>query len=84
MRPNLTLLEAADPYSFGITAPGTDYDYVSRYFSPSAGIPENLVSGSLHLSLVPYWAECLGFGKHEIHAYQASAWDGELHCTYHP
>ena len=82
MRPNLSLLEAAAPYGFAITAPGSEYDCVSRYFSPSAGIPEDPVTGSLHSSLVPYWAGQLG--KNTIHAYQASARGGELRCEYHP
>ena len=82
MRPNLSLLESAAPYGFGITAPGETYDCVSRYFSPGSGIPEDPVTGSLHSSLVPYWARRLG--RNEIHAFQASARGGELRCSYHP
>jgi len=82
MRPNLSLLETAAPFGFGITAPGKEYDCVSRYFSPSSGIPEDPVTGSLHSSLVPYWAKQLN--KNTIHAYQASARGGELRCEYHP
>ncbi|MEL6406711.1 MAG: PhzF family phenazine biosynthesis protein [Chloroflexota bacterium] len=82
IQPNLTLLESAAPYGFAITAPGKQYDCVSRYFSPSAGIPEDPVTGSLHSSLIPYWSKRLN--KKDIHAYQASARGGELRCTYHP
>jgi len=82
MKPNMSILETATPYGFAITAPGKDYDCVSRYFSPSSGIGEDPVTGSLHSSLVPYWAKQLG--KNSIHAYQASARGGELRCEYHP
>ena len=61
-----------------VTAKGTDYDCVSRYFCPNAGIPEDPVTGSAHCSIVPYWAEKLG--KTSLRAYQASARGGELEC----
>lgn len=52
--------------------------FVSRYFAPGAGIPEDPVTGSIHATLVPYWAERLG--RHELMAYQASARGGWLYC----
>jgi PhzF family phenazine biosynthesis protein len=52
------------------------YDFLSRYFAPWVGIPEDPVTGSAHTVLVPYWAERLG--KRRLHAYQASARGGEL------
>lgn len=39
---------------------GTDYDFVSRYFAPSAGILEDPVTGSAHTALAPYWSQALG------------------------
>ncbi len=81
MQVNMSILETAAPYGFAITAPGSDYDCVSRYFTPSSGIGEDPVTGSLHSSLVPYWAKQLG--KNDILAYQASARGGELRCIYH-
>lgn len=62
------------------TAPGEDYDMVSRVFSPGAGIPEDPVTGSAHCALVPYWAERLE--KTALRSYQASARGGELICEY--
>ena len=61
-----------------VTAPGTDCDFVSRYFAPGAGIDEDPVTGSIHSVLVPYWAEKLG--KTGLRARQVSARGGELRC----
>ncbi|MBX2863909.1 MAG: PhzF family phenazine biosynthesis protein [Leptolyngbyaceae cyanobacterium MAG.088] len=57
------------------------YDFISRYFVPAMGIPEDPVTGSSHCSLGPYWQAKLG--KDKMLAYQASARGGELHieCT---
>jgi PhzF family phenazine biosynthesis protein len=60
------------------SAPGTDCDFVSRYFAPHAGIPEDPVTGSAHCTLVPYWAKRLG--KSKLHARQISRRGGELFC----
>jgi predicted PhzF superfamily epimerase YddE/YHI9 len=46
------------------------YDFVSRYFAPSAGIDEDPVTGSAHCCLGPFWSE--RFGKPELSGYQAS------------
>jgi PhzF family phenazine biosynthesis protein len=61
-----------------VTAPGKDVDFVSRFFAPAAGVPEDPVTGSAHCNLIPYWAGKLG--KTELHAYQVSARKGELWC----
>jgi predicted PhzF superfamily epimerase YddE/YHI9 len=61
-----------------VTAPGTDCDFVSRYFAPGAGIDEDPVTGSIHSVLIPFWAEKLG--KKTLHARQLSARGGELRC----
>jgi predicted PhzF superfamily epimerase YddE/YHI9 len=61
-----------------VTAPGDKVDFVSRFFAPGAGIPEDPVTGSAHCNLIPYWAEKLG--KTKLHAYQLSARKGELWC----
>jgi PhzF family phenazine biosynthesis protein len=61
-----------------VTAPGDDADFVSRFFAPKAGIPEDPVTGSAHCTLIPYWSERLG--KSELHARQISARGGELFC----
>lgn len=59
-------------------APGRDCDFVSRFFAPAQGVPEDPVTGSAHWTLVPYWAERLG--KTKLHARQVSAHGGELFC----
>ncbi|WGZ94796.1 MAG: PhzF family phenazine biosynthesis protein [Candidatus Thiothrix putei] len=57
-------------------AHGTEYDFVSRFFAPAAGIDEDPVTGSAHCTLAPFWAERLG--KNSLQAYQASARGGEV------
>jgi len=61
-----------------VSAPGSDCDFVSRYFAPHAGIPEDPVTGSAHCTLLPYWAKRLG--KTRLHARQISRRGGELFC----
>jgi PhzF family phenazine biosynthesis protein len=62
-----------------ITAPGDEsYDFVSRYFAPAKGIPEDPVTGAAHCMLAPYWAQRLG--KSEFTAFQASKRGGEVTC----
>ncbi|HEX2093270.1 MAG TPA: PhzF family phenazine biosynthesis protein, partial [Longimicrobiaceae bacterium] len=62
------------------TAPGDQVDFVSRYFAPSYGIPEEPVTGSVHCALTPYWAGRLG--KRRLHAHQLSHRGGEMACEY--
>jgi PhzF family phenazine biosynthesis protein len=50
------------------------FDFVSRFFAPGSGIPEDPATGSSHCTLGPFWAERLG--KREFVAYQASARGG--------
>jgi PhzF family phenazine biosynthesis protein len=61
-----------------VTAPGDDCDFVSRYFAPRVGVPEDPVTGSAHCALIPYWAKRLG--KSKLHARQLSPRGGELFC----
>jgi PhzF family phenazine biosynthesis protein len=62
-----------------VTAPGVgDVDYVLRFFPPSVGIDEDPATGSVHCTLVPYWAERLG--KRTLRAQQFSARGGEFRC----
>lgn len=78
IRPNFQQLEKLHPAGVAITAPGNQADFVSRYFAPSYGIPEDPVTGSTHCSLTPYWAARLG--KKLLHARQVSKRGGELWC----
>jgi PhzF family phenazine biosynthesis protein len=62
-----------------VTAAGDGiYDFVSRYFAPAKGIPEDPVTGSAHCALTPYWAQRLG--KTDLRAFQASPRGGEIIC----
>lgn len=61
------------------TAPGDDCDFVSRFFAPAIGVPEDHVTGSAHCTLAPFWAERLG--KRELHGRQLSPRGGELWCV---
>ena len=61
-----------------VTAPGTNYDFVSRFFTPQATILEDPVTGSAHCSLIPFWSKRLG--KNEMHALQLSERGGEIGC----
>ncbi|MFZ0200670.1 MAG: PhzF family phenazine biosynthesis protein [Candidatus Sulfotelmatobacter sp.] len=78
IQPDFRLLEKLHPAGVAITAPGVECDFVSRYFAPSYGIPEDPVTGSTHCSLAPYWAKRLG--KTSLHARQVSERGGELCC----
>jgi PhzF family phenazine biosynthesis protein len=77
-QPDHTLLAKFDVVGVIITSPGKDVDFVSRFFAPAAGVPEDPVTGSAHCNLIPYWADKLG--KNILHAYQISARKGELWC----
>ncbi|NWF94287.1 MAG: PhzF family phenazine biosynthesis protein [Syntrophaceae bacterium] len=63
-----------------ITARGDRSDFVSRFFAPRVGVPEDPVTGSAHCVLTPYWAGVLR--KDELHAFQVSKRGGELFCKY--
>ncbi|HME42456.1 MAG TPA: PhzF family phenazine biosynthesis protein [Syntrophorhabdales bacterium] len=61
-----------------VTAPGKKSDFVSRFFAPRVGVPEDPVTGSAHCTLIPYWSGRLG--KKQLHALQLSERGGELFC----
>lgn len=78
LRPDFAALATLPQYGTIVTAPGDDCDFVSRFFAPRVGVPEDPVTGSSHTTLVPYWAGRLG--KTKLHARQVSARGGELFC----
>ncbi len=78
VRPDFAALASLGDVRVMVTAPGRDCDFVSRFFAPGAGVPEDPVTGSAHCTLVPYWAAQLG--KTTLHARQVSARGGELWC----
>lgn len=80
LRPDFAVLNQLDVIGIIATGPArAGADFVSRFFAPNCGVPEDPVTGSSHCTLVPYWAERLG--KTTLHARQVSARGGELFCT---
>ncbi|WP_323119200.1 PhzF family phenazine biosynthesis protein [Burkholderia alba] len=79
LTPDLAALAVLDRSGVIVTAAGdAEFDFVSRYFAPAKGVPEDPVTGGAHCMLGPYWAERLG--KTVFRAYQASARGGEIRC----
>lgn len=78
LEPDMSALARVEMFAVIVTAPGREADFVSRFFAPAGGVPEDPVTGSAHCTLVPYWAERLG--KTEFHALQVSPRGGELFC----
>jgi PhzF family phenazine biosynthesis protein len=82
LQPDMASLSELHLHGVAVTAPGLDADFVSRYFAPSYGVPEDPVTGSSHCALTPYWSGRLG--KTSLHARQVSRRGGELFCELHP
>jgi PhzF family phenazine biosynthesis protein len=78
LRPNMHGLMTIDRFAVIATAPGREVDFVSRFFAPAKGVPEDPVTGSAHCTLIPYWSKRLG--KKKLHAHQVSPRGGELWC----
>ena len=78
MRPDIALVAELPGMAACPTAPGAEFDCVSRFFAPNMGIDEDPVTGSAHCMVAPYWANRMG--KDEVHAWQASERGGELLC----
>lgn len=80
LAPDMAALARLDRPGVVVTAvPGAgDYDFVSRYFAPAKGIPEDPVTGAAHCMLAPYWAKRLG--KTMFRAFQASRRGGDVIC----
>jgi predicted PhzF superfamily epimerase YddE/YHI9 len=80
LQPDMAALIRLDCLGIIATAPGEDCDFVSRFFAPRAGVPEDPVCGSAHCTLIPYWAERLGRAR--LRALQVSSRGGELFCEH--
>jgi predicted PhzF superfamily epimerase YddE/YHI9 len=78
LTPDLSQLATLDCLGIIATARGSDVDFVSRFFAPRVGVPEDPVTGSAHCTLIPYWAEKLG--KTKMVARQLSRRGGTIHC----
>ena len=79
LSPDMRAVAQLDRPGVIVSARGSGtYDFVSRYFAPAKGIPEDPVTGSAHCMLAPYWAKVLD--KTSFRAFQASARGGEVIC----
>lgn len=78
LHPDMHALMNIDRFAVIATAPGRHADFVSRFFAPAKGVPEDPVTGSAHCTLIPYWSQRLK--KAQLHAFQVSARGGELRC----
>jgi PhzF family phenazine biosynthesis protein len=78
LKPDMDRLLTLECLGIIATAPGENSDFVSRFFAPKVGVPEDPVTGSAHSTLIPYWARRLG--KNKLHAMQISHRGGELFC----
>jgi PhzF family phenazine biosynthesis protein len=81
LRPDLNRIAALDAFAVIASARGNEVDFVSRFFAPAAGVPEDPVTGSAHCTLTPYWSAKLG--KQSLTARQLSARGGEVYCEMH-
>jgi PhzF family phenazine biosynthesis protein len=80
LAPDFAALAKLDCFAVIATAPGENgIDFVSRFFAPAQGVPEDPVTGSSHCTLAPYWAKRLG--KTRLEALQISRRVGKLTCT---
>lgn len=78
LQPDIEALQAIGGRGVIVTAPSSspERDFVSRFFAPAAGVPEDPVTGSAHCCLGPYWAEKLG--KTHLVGYQCSERGGTV------
>jgi len=80
LRPDFSALERIECRGIIVTSRGSQSDFVSRFFAPRFGVPEDPVTGSTHCVLVPYWSSALH--KKNLHAFQISKRGGELFCVH--
>lgn len=79
LTPDMVAIARLDRDGVVVTSFGDrGYDFVSRYFAPAKGIPEDPVTGGAHCMLAPYWASRLN--KSAFKAFQASRRGGEVRC----
>lgn len=80
VRPDMAALARLDCQGVIVTAPGDAVDFVSRFFAPRVGVPEDPVTGSAHCVLTPYWSARLNRGDRPMTARQVSARGGDVGC----
>lgn len=78
LKPDMAALSKLDFTFFSVTAYGSEFDFVSRFFAPKAGVDEDPVTGAAHCLLAPFWAARLE--KDSLEALQLSQRGGRLSC----
>jgi PhzF family phenazine biosynthesis protein len=78
LAPSFERIVALGVFGVIVTAPGGEVDFVSRFFAPKMGVPEDPVTGSAHCTLIPYWSRRLA--KRSLRARQISARGGDVDC----
>ena len=78
LEPDIRQLKQANVRGIIVTAPGGEFDFVSRFFAPAAGVDEDPVTGSTHTMLTPYWSKRLK--KNELVGRQVSQRGGTVYC----
>ena len=76
--PDMALISKLPARGVIVSSAGDDVDFVSRFFGPQSGVPEDPVTGSAHTTLIPYWSKKLE--KTHLRARQISRRGGELEC----
>ena len=80
LSPSMDKISKLDYIGLIVTSRGENVDFVSRFFAPQNGVPEDPVTGSAHCELIPLWAEKLN--KNKLTAKQLSSREGTLYCEY--
>ena len=78
LTPDLSLIAQIAEHGVIVTAKGESVDFVSRFFAPNVGVNEDPVTGSIHTTLIPFWAQRLT--KKNLISLQLSKRSGTLYC----
>ena len=78
LSPDFAALKESTRFGVSVTAKGTAFDFVSRWFGPRVGVNEDVTTGAAHTWLAHYWAQRLG--KQILTAEQGSKRKGQLTC----
>ncbi len=78
LKPDMDALAKLDFTFVSVSSCGVEFDFVSRFFAPKAGIDEDPVTGAAHCLLAPYWGAVLE--KDSLDALQLSPRGGRLAC----
>lgn len=78
LAPDMALIAKLPARGVIVSSLGDEVDFVSRFFGPQSGVPEDPVTGSAHTTLIPYWSKKLA--KTHLRARQISGRGGDLKC----